>query len=100
MLDPFTTNKINVHNAAQENVINACGEFVYSMLWLIRPKNKTTIRTMHYADNHLIGIPKKTVLLDGNKEQYQHTFSGTTGSGLGSLQVSTPLSRPIFVESY
>jgi hypothetical protein len=33
-------------NTAQENVMNAHGEFVYSMLWLIKPKNITTISTM------------------------------------------------------
>ncbi len=35
-----------VRNAAQENVINAHGDFVYSMLWLIKPKNITTISTV------------------------------------------------------
>jgi hypothetical protein len=30
----------------QENVINACGEFIYSMLWLIKPKNITKISTV------------------------------------------------------
>jgi hypothetical protein len=37
---------LTVRNAAQENVMNAHGEFVYSMLWLIKPKNITTISTM------------------------------------------------------
>jgi hypothetical protein len=32
-------------NAAEENVMNARGEFVYSMLWLIKPKKITTIGT-------------------------------------------------------
>jgi hypothetical protein len=35
-----------VRNAAQENVMNARGEFVYSILWLIKPKYITTISTM------------------------------------------------------
>jgi hypothetical protein len=37
---------LSVCNVAQENVMNTCGEFVYSMLWIIKPKNITTISTM------------------------------------------------------
>ncbi len=59
---------------AQENVMNAHGEFVYSMSWFIKPKNITTISTMQIIIRMAF---QKTVLLDGNKDQYQtYIFRG------------------------
>jgi hypothetical protein len=74
-------------------------DFVYSMLWLIKPKNIPTIST-YYADNHLISIPKDSITGRKIKDNIDIYCPRATGSGLGCLQVSTPLSRSILVESY
>jgi hypothetical protein len=65
--------KMYLCKTAQENLMNAPGEFVYSMLCLIKPKNITTIITT-YVDNHLIIISgkhsKRQYCWTENKEQY------------------------------
>jgi hypothetical protein len=57
--------------------MNARGEFVYSMLWLIKPKIYNT--NQYYADNHLIiiciSIPKDSVAAGREIKNNKHTFS-------------------------
>jgi hypothetical protein len=82
--------------------MNARGEFVFSMLWLIKPKIYNN--NQYYADNHLIiiciSIPKDSIAAGREiKNNSNIHFPRATGSGLGCLQVSTPLSRSILVES-
>ncbi len=88
---------IRVRNAAQENVMNTHRGI---RLFLVVVNQTYKYNNYQYqSDNHLIGIPRDSITR-WNKEQYQHTFSGTMGSGLCSMQVSPPLSGPILVESY
>ncbi len=56
---------------AQENVMNARGEFrLFHIVWLINLKYNNN---QYYADNHLIGTPKDSIL-DGNKDNINIHF--------------------------
>jgi hypothetical protein len=73
-------------------------EVIYSMMWLIKPKKYNN--NQYYAYDHLGERSKRQYYWMRNKEQYYVHSPGTTGSGLGWLQMSTELSRSILVESY
>jgi hypothetical protein len=57
---------------SQENVKHARGAFVYCMLWLIKPRNLTTISTMQISfDKH----SKRQYYWTEIKNNIKHTFS-------------------------
>jgi hypothetical protein len=84
---------------AQENVMNPPGGICLFHVVVIKPNNN-----QYYADNHLViiwvSIPKDSITGQKIKNNIDIHFPRATGSGLGCLQVSTPLSRSILVESY